>query len=287
MLKTHCRYLGNRLLIKFHMSMELQRICSICQEIISYKTYNAFYMANKRNSSCDKCRKIKLQGKNNPFYGKRHSDDIKIKISNFNSKVRILSDEFIDKAKSNLSKVSNKKPVYDIWVEKYGKDIADKKLQDLKIKRAANTLGDKNPMYGKPSPQGSGNGWSGWYKNWYFRSIRELSYMIKVIEKQNLSWTNNNYKISYIDYMGKPRSYYPDFVINDKRIVEIKPKRLHNTPKVIAKRKAAEEFCQNLSMEYEIIDPDLLSNEEIKILYLDNKIKFLDKYDKKFKETYL
>ena len=33
-------------------------------------------------------------------------------------------------------------------------------------------------MYGRFSPRGSGNGWSGWYKEWYFRSLLELSYMI-------------------------------------------------------------------------------------------------------------
>jgi len=35
------------------------------------------------------------------------------------------------------------------------------------------------------------------------------------------------------------------------------------------------------------IDPPLLSNEEIKQLYIDGQIKFLKKYDEKFKERYL
>lgn len=35
------------------------------------------------------------------------------------------------------------------------------------------------------------------------------------------------------------------------------------------------------------IDPILLSEEEIKLLYLSGQIKFLDKYDLKFKEKYL
>jgi hypothetical protein len=36
-------------------------------------------------------------------------------------------------------------------------------------------------MYGKPSPQGSGNGWSGWYKGKYFRSIMELSFIVEYL----------------------------------------------------------------------------------------------------------
>jgi len=45
-------------------------------------------------------------------------------------------------------------------------------------------------MYGKPAPIGSGNGWSGWYKGWYFRSLLELSFMINVIERFKMSWQN-------------------------------------------------------------------------------------------------
>jgi hypothetical protein len=131
-------------------------------------------------------------------------------------------------------------------------------------------------MFGKPAPQGSGNGWSGWYKNWFFRSLRELSYMIKVIEKDNLNWKtpDKTFKISYIDYNGKNRTYFPDFIINETKIVEIKPIKLQKSPKVIAKQKAAEIFCCENSLTYEMIDPDILSDDEILKLYMEHKIKF-------------
>jgi hypothetical protein len=143
-------------------------------------------------------------------------------------------------------------------------------------------------MFGKPSPQGSGNGWSGWYKNWFFRSLRELSYMIKVLEEQQLNWKtpDKSFKILYIDYAGKNRTYFPDFII-DNRVIEIKPLKLHNTPKILAKKKAAEDFCKSQNMTYELIDPIMLSKEEIKSLYISGQIKFLDKYDTKFRERYL
>jgi hypothetical protein len=243
-------------------------------------------MANKRNSGCYSC---KAKGERNSFYGKKHSQETKDTISNFNSNIRILSDEFIKKAKKNLSKVTNKRPLYDIWIEKYGKEIADQKLQSFKIKQSINNSGINNPMFGKPSPQGSGNGWSGWYKNWYFRSIRELSYMIKILEKQQLTWKipDKNFKIPYIDYAGQHRTYFPDFIVNETRLIEIKPSKLHKTPKVLAKRKAAEAFCQNKNMTYEIIDPELLSDSEIKSLYINDQIKFIKKYDKKFRERFI
>lgn len=246
-------------------------------------------MANKKNSSCESCRKKNLQKSHNPFFGKEHSTETKNKISSFNSKVRVLSNEFLEKAKTNLSKVKNKRPLYDIWLEKYGKEIADQKLQAFKVKQSVNKSEANNPMYGKPAPQGSGNGWSGWYKNWYFRSLRELSFMINFIEKRNLQWCapDKTYKILYKDYKGETRTYFPDFILEKIKIIEVKPERLHNTPKVIAKRLAAEEFCKKLSMTYELVDPVLLSDEEIKKLYIAGQIKFLDKYDKKFREMFM
>jgi hypothetical protein len=40
-------------------------------------------------------------------------------------------------------------------------------------------------------------------------------------------------------------------------------------------------------MLYELIDPPLLNDEEIKQLYVSGQIKFLAKYDQKFRERYL
>lgn len=242
--------------------IDLKRNCPNCNVEIKYSTKSSFYTARKQNRLCILCA-LK------------------------NRKKRIFSDKEKEQAKQQLKKVTNKRPLYSIWLEKYGKEEADLKLIKLKEKQSILNSGEKNNMFGKPSPQGSGNGWSGWYKNWYFRSLRELSYMINVIEKQNLNWRNadKNYKISYTDYTGKVKLYYPDFII-DNKIIEIKPIKLHSSPKVFAKKIAAENFAKTLNMFYELIDPPILSEEEIKMLYLNNKIRFIDKYDKKFKERY-
>lgn len=265
-----------------------KRSCPICNKTIFYSKKHNCAAAENRKSECRSCQAKRKVGVKNPFYGKTHSQETKNIISHFNSEVRVLSNDFLKQAKVNLSKVTNKRPLYNIWLEKYGKEIADQKLQLFKNKQSLNQSGINNPMYGKPSPQGSGNGWSGWYKNWYFRSLRELSYMIKVLEDQGLTWEipDKNFKIPYIDYTGQSRTYFPDFIV-DNKIIEIKPYKLHNTPKVLAKKKAAEDFCKSKNMNYELIDPILLSEEEIKLLYLSGQIKFLDKYDLKFKEKYL
>lgn len=271
--------------------MAYTRNCPNCGKILTYTHKNNLRSAEKNKTICQLCsvRSRDISGDKNPFYGKHHTEVVKQRIGQFNSEERILSDEFLQTARKNLAKVSNDRPLYDIWLEKYGKDEADRRLLRVKKKHSENNSGSGNPMYGKPSPQGSGNGWSGWYNGWYFRSIRELSYMIKILQVQNLSWKSpdKNFKIPYVDYAGKTRTYFPDFIVDDNRLVEIKPLRLHNTPKVLAKRKAAEEFCTNQNMIYEIIDPPMLSDEEIKLLYVNGQIKFLDRYDEKFRERYL
>lgn len=55
-----------------------------------------------------------------------------------------------------LRKISDKhfeenghKPVYEFWVERYGEDIADKKMEDYRTKHSERVSGEKNPMYGK------------------------------------------------------------------------------------------------------------------------------------------
>lgn len=276
--------------LKNKLPIILTRHCPQCQKIIHHTRESNRKVAEKKNSLCYKCSYLNknYSGNNNPFYGKKHSEESKKKMSNFNSKIRILSDDLIQLAKINLAKVRNKRPLYNIWLEKFGKNIADQKVLECKNKQSTSNSGINNPMYGKPSPQGSGNGWSGWYKNWFFRSIRELSYMIKILEGQQLIWKipDKNFKIPYTDYAGNIRMYFPDFIVENK-IIEIKPCKLHNSPKILAKKKAAEEFCNSRNMTYELIDPLLLSEEEIKDLYINKNIIFLKKYDDKFRERYL
>jgi hypothetical protein len=144
-------------------------------------------------------------------------------------------------------------------------------------------------MFGKPSPTGSGNGWSGWYKGWYFRSLRELTYMIKIIERFNLKWVSGEskkYKIKYQDFKGNDRNYFPDFIINNKYVVECKPKKLWGSDNVIRKTKAALNYCELNGLKYKKIDIGILTDNEIKNLYIKGEIKFLPKYEEKFKNKY-
>jgi hypothetical protein len=182
------------------------------------------------------------------------------------------------------------KSVYDVWVEKYGTEIANVKLEQLKIKQSKNSSGENNPMFGKPSPVGSGNGWSGWYNNWFFRSIKELSYMINVIEKNNIEWINaesNMYQINYTDYKGNNRTYTADFILKNKYLIEIKPKKLWYSDSVVRKKISAIKFCDENNLTYKLRDTPNLSSKKLKELYETKQIIFTKRYEEKFVEKYL
>lgn len=144
-------------------------------------------------------------------------------------------------------------------------------------------VGCKNGMYGKPSPTGSGNGWSGWYDGYYFRSLKELSFLVLYIKRFNFSYINGEkLRIPYIDCNGINKTYAPDFIINEKYIVEIKPKYLFNALNVKLKAKYAIEYAKKHNMVFKMIDPVSLNMEEIIKLVDSGKLKFLNRYQEKY-----
>ncbi len=168
----------------------------------------------------------------------------------------------------------------------YGK----KHAEGTRKKQSISHIGKKNSMYGKPSPYGTGSGWQGWYKGWFFRSLLELSYMVNVIEAKDLEWESaetKKFMIPYVNNEGIERNYFPDFFLEGIRLVEIKPKWQHLSIEVQLKKEAAEEYCLERGWQYELIYPDNLTKEEIIFLYVEEKIKFTSPCAEKFKEKYI
>jgi hypothetical protein len=272
------------------MNKEFKRICPNCKGEVYHTSENNRNKSEKKNIICKNCdnelKRIKYKGENNPFYGKKHTDEVKEKLS--------LMNKGFSRESSSKFKVGHKsdheKNFFIIWKNKYDEETYNKKVLEYKEKQRINSTGENNPMYGKPSPEGSGNGWSGWYKGWFFRSINELSYMINVIERFKLNWVtgeSRKYMIPYVNWEGKERNYFPDFIINDKYIVECKPKRLWKTPNVKFKSEAAIKYCEKHNMIYKLVCCRKITTEQIIELYLNQQIKFMDKYEEKFKNKYL
>lgn len=270
------------------MEKKFKRQCPKCGKDIFHTKKGNMKTAEKAERQCREClgkqQSVEFSGSGNPFFGKTHSDETKCKLGKYDR-----SEETKELARQNLKKNSNTRYPYEIWIEKFGLEEANIRLAELKNKLSIANSGSNNPMYGKPAPEGSGNGWSGWYKDWYFRSLRELSYMINEIEQKSLSWQSAEKKelqIKYIDWKGLERTYTADFLIENKYLVECKPLKLMSSDNVKRKSEAAKLFCSAHGYEYILIEPEILSKEKIKELYIKKEIVFTERYRIKM-EDYL
>lgn len=271
------------------------RKCPECGKDIVSKTKSKHYFnvlekhKHKKTTLCRSCcqsgEKNHMFGKSkelNHFYGKKHSIESKKKMSD-SLKGHVPWNKGKTGTQSGTKNGMFGKSVLDIWIEKFGKEEAEKRWKVVQEYKSKIQSGENNPMYGKPAPRYSGNGWKGWYKGWFFRSLRELSYMINVIERFGMDWKSaelKEYKILYKNEKGNNRTYSADFIINDKYLVEIKPKKLMNSPKNRAKTESAIKWCGEHNMIYKIVDPIIDKN---KILNKYHHIKWLNKqYEQKF-----
>lgn len=270
---------------KVNLSRDLSKHCPNCETKMFYNCFSALNRAIKNNTVCKECYSIKVSGIGNSFYGKEHSKKTKNKISEKNK-----GKHYSPNTEFKKGHITDKTSNYDQLVKKFGKEKADKKWGEFKEKLSKRNSGKGNPMHGKPSPIGSGNGWSGWYKNWYFRSLLELSYMIKIIERYNLNWEKGEqqkYKIKYIDFEGTERNYFPDFILENKYIIECKPKNLWKAKDILSKKNAGEKFARENNLIYKITEISKLTDKEIRELIENKEVKLLKKYEKKFKDNYL
>lgn len=267
--------------------MSFTRLCPNCKKEITYTNKGNMAAAEKAGRICCACNGkrngIRNKGVNNPFYGRTHSDEQKEKWRERNLKnIDIYrTEEF----RAKIAKISKDRPppkdLKKFWTEKYGLEEAERRYKELNLKKSKNTKGKNNPMYGKPAPTGAGNGWKGWYKEHYFRSLRELMYMIQ-LDEQNIVWsTGEKISIEYVDWQGTDRTYRPDFIVNNDTVVEIKPTKLFKSPQVQTKLKALIEYAATNSLKYELIDIKIDSDKIQECLDKD-LIKFAKGYQEKF-----
>jgi hypothetical protein len=290
------------------METTYTRKCPKCDGEIHHKSKYSRNQSEKGNKICQSCSaKSRISrfgnnkgflrwaqkgfgaGNNNPFYGKRHSVESKKMMSENANRDFLQTPEYKQKVSENTRGEKNPMygvSVYERWIAKYGQDRADELRGQWIEKQRANSIGKNNPMYGKPSPQGSGNGWSGWYNGVFFRSLKELTYMVG-LDKDGMKWEPAaNIKIGYLNWDGAERTYQPDFLVNDKYLVEIKPTRLRSSKIVKLKQAAAELYCDKAGLTYCMIDPIVLSDYEIKLLRSSGAVIFTDRYEQKFLERY-
>ena len=274
----------------------ISRVCPRCEEVLIYKnTPCSRYEVKKSiklNRLCKKCSQQtsdKNRGVNNCWYGKP--------IPHFagpspNKGIK-QTGATLEQSRKNIKiakLAQGNKSCYTLWVAKYGVEEADKRMVTLKLLKSQQSSGANNPMYGKPAPNGSGNGWKGSYKGMTFRSLRELIFLIECVSNNILFESCHalqKYRIPYIGDKGQQRNYFPDFFIFIGILVEMKPIKLYNTINVQAKKNAAEIFCKERGWTYELRDYNLDNYKQQLIKsYLDKDIIFDTRYEEKFKKIH-
>jgi len=104
--------------------------------------------------------------------------------------------------------------------------------------------------------------------------------------KHIISAESKEFRTEYTDWEGKRRNYFPDYVI-DGIVYEIKPSGLVNTKTNNLKFNAArEKFGTERFIILTENDVDKISDSTIKFLYDNNEIKFIQRYEEKYKERY-
>lgn len=270
---------------------DVVRLCPKCQCEVKHVNKQNKDIAVKNARICRTCNaenyKTIFSGEGNPFYGKTHTEETRKIISTANTGRKISEKQ---KRQNSIfhkkrHKLKKQKPFYDVWVDKYGVEIAQEKIKNHKKRLSERYSGENNPMFGKPAPNGSGNGWKSHYKGIFFHSLRELCFYIEATEKNELKCERINllkkYRVSYKDKNNISRTYTADFIINDDTIVEIKPVKLQNTICNLEKFKAMEKFCSENNLKFKIIDQAI----DINILipkFLSGELVFIGKSNEKF-----
>lgn len=282
--------------------MELKRNCPECGNEIVYKAKSYFNVATKRNSCCSNCKKknkVTEYKRNCPTCGKEifykykenleNAEANKANCSSCRAKINNSNPETKEKLREASKGENNPmfgRTYYDVIREKYGEETAKAKRKLHAENTSKATRGKKNPMYGRPSPINTGRGWSGYYKDYYFRSLLELSYIKSLLELgiKFESAEQDKYKVQYI-FEGTPRNYFPDFyLIDSNEVIEIKP--YWQTDREINKAK----FLQaNAKFNFRVVtDNEIqkISDEELVFLYKVKEIIFDKDSEKRFLNKY-
>lgn len=267
---------------------EHSRPCPMCNEKIYYTEKSSMINGDKRNTTCDTCRTI---------------DEIKRK-SILNRTCKFCGNIVVHKSYKNCiraikensrcAKCPRKKRVEILKKNIISRRVCPRCSKEIfakgpdNVARSAHRLCKFCAQSIKPPRTGLGNGCSGWYMGNYFRSTYELNYIVNFLPSYKIweSAENNKFRIEYTDASGKIRNYYPDFFVDNKFLIEIKPAYKQSEANVLIKKKAAEEWCLIYGYEYMMIDPGPIEIDIMLELYDLKIVKFLDHWERKIDKKY-
>jgi len=226
---------------------------------------------------CKNCKKeFRKRAKTSECCSRSCSSTYKHTYADYSLQRKIASEMYTKMNKNNTGKT---------FEERFGKEKAD----SIKKKFSIRSSGKNNPAFGKNYKSG-GKSVKGYYKNLFFRSLFEYSFM-KYLESMNIDLHNDvdyecfsiPYKLDEID-----RTYRIDFYIKSKNIVyEIKPAyQLKNMSHVLqCKIDAAIQYFKNKNIGFSILTEQDFPKISFANALLDKNIKFDERTFKYFKST--
>lgn len=110
---------------------EIKFYTVICDKCGSETKLKIFPTGSKNEYLCSSCRNT---GEKNPMFGKKWTEDMR----------QIRSYQYLGSNNPMYGK-----SIYDVWLNKYGRDIANEKIKEHANKSSFNSKGEKNPMFGK------------------------------------------------------------------------------------------------------------------------------------------
>lgn len=159
------------------------------------------------------------------------------------------------------------------WEEIFGVN----KAQEMRERAKDRMIGNKHNKLGF----GQGGGYTGKYKNLYFRSLIELTF---IIETERCGLKIHNAENLFPITMDNGKIYKPDFYAPGffgPTIVEIKPSKRINDEDVEYKASQAAKFCADNNMQYTIGFDRMLTNDELRIVYESGDLILTDKMSKR------
>lgn len=193
---------------------------------------------------------------------KENPNKLIYEIPNFNNKGRIawnkglnINDERVLKY-STTNKENFKLGINKIWCEGLTKDTDERINNYVKKQKLNDNCGGYR--------EGSGYGKQGTYKGIHCDSSWELAYLIYCLE-HNIKIERFKKSFEYIDSNNIKHKYYPDFLINDNEIIEIKGYKTDN-------------------WKYK---QDIVLKENIKVLYENDMLNILNYVENKYGKDFI
>lgn len=288
-----------------------KRNCLHCGKEINYVKESTMKKAELENKPCRSCR---ASGKNNPMYGvhrfgeenpmygktvyeawleKYGKEEADIKHGEWKlSFKKNGKNKGVNNPNHNGKYSKCEQAIKWVHDNQKGKKLeqiyGEEKSKEIKQKLSDKSSGENNPMFGKPAPKRSGNGWSGYYKDHYFRSMLELHYLIYLIDN-NIQFESGEKRKHAIQYKINEvtRNYFPDYyLLTTDEYIELKPKKLINSYQNKLKFDAAKNKLKN---KFKIITDEEIVKIDLQIIYnkyIYKEIIFDKGYSEKFENYY-